>query len=1366
MNSNFYKKIIIFMIAFLATFAFATENFTYINAHAEETTDAEQAEADAQDAADEDLEDEEDNNSSINTDIGDIEDIDDVDYLDRLDNDMDADGDDIQALDMGASDSDTKASCSKPKIICPSKYSYITVSGQQVSVTNRVTIGKDSKIFPVRFTRDYSYLFFSVKSGGSSYVSVNSSTGQVKGLKATGNNKVYITVSATVDGKTYSKNCQVRVYKEKSKYAETDEVIKTSNAAVDAFKVEATAPCSGTGVVNDGGGSVTCKNITITKGKTKTVYSKKNGVIKPNAKVFTTKIKNKNIKSVTVKLINNSKKNVAKQSSGKKLKGNKAGTINYQIVVKKKKGSEYSSGTCTIKVKKKSSKKSSKTTKKKSKKTKKKTSKKSSKKTKKKSSKKTSKKKKSSKKTTKKNSKKNNKSSSKNKTYPAPSVSYTINEGTGDVTYKIKFKYNVKDATKMVVKCKSIKTNNSWIYPDASGISGKNWPKKSSSKTYITSGGATATCKFVAHYKDGKSDPTTLKISASNIKKKKSGSSKTSPNSITISHLSSKMNVGDRVTAVANITPTTASQKVKWSSSNKSVATVSAQGEVVAKKAGTVKITATSSSNKDVKKTKTIKVSKSIAGLSTTDTSVVLPETINVSVKGTKTINAKLMPSNTSDNKVLTWKSSDNKIVTVSSKGVITGIKKGTATITATIPSNGYSASTTVTVGDTVNVSSVTASPSSMKIGVGENKTIMVTVSPANSSTRAVTYKSSDKKIASVSSNGQVSGNKKGTATITITSKNDTTKKAKVKVTVTKLNTDVSDITDFTMDESMNLERGQSNKLTINGINPKVITFSVDNKIITVDSDGTVNAIKMGTATITAKAGNFVKTCLVTVSNKVNVSDVTVNGSTNTIGKGQSVTLIATVAPENATNNSIKWSTSDKKIATVKDGVVTGVKKGTATITVTSKSDTTKKATFDINVVNEQVKLDEEVKEEVNDGKWENNPNDTSEYTTTLQVGNTTYAPWHEDGTYSKIADQFEIVVLNKEVADIDDDDLISANNVGTAVIELRRKEVTTTEEETNLTESTTSESTEQTSQETTQTTTKQTNDNNVVERLTITVVEKKQETTTSSIDGTTETNNTANTPKSNPKSISITIKSKKITVKKSRTAKATVSPSSASQTVKWSTSNKKVATVTKYGKIVGKKVGTATITATSTTDSKVKKSIKITVKKASKKKTSSSSSTSSSTGSSSSSTGGSTITTTSTSTTTGVASPTCPEGVAESQYSEYCSVKTGSKYVCPNDYYSTGGSTPLCKKTEETTALVEHSELKPISSDAIRINSTGNWYYCSYGKIKTDSTTGEYKCTSVVTKGSKKENTFKKVKKVCSTGTLTHNANGVVVCQ
>ena len=85
-------------------------------------------------------------------------------------------------------------------------------------------------------------------------------------------------------------------------------------------------------------------------------------------------------------------------------------------------------------------------------------------------------------------------------------------------------------------------------------------------------------------------------------------------------------------------------------------------------------------------------------------------------------------------------------------------------------------------------------------------------------------------------------------------------------------------------------------------------------------------------------------------SSTVAVSGVTLNKGTTTILVGGSETLTYTVAPTNATNQAVTWSTSDSTVATVNNGVVSGVKAGTATITVTSNADNAKKAQCTVTV--------------------------------------------------------------------------------------------------------------------------------------------------------------------------------------------------------------------------------------------------------------------------------------------------------------------------------------------------------------------------------------------------------------------------------
>lgn len=129
-----------------------------------------------------------------------------------------------------------------------------------------------------------------------------------------------------------------------------------------------------------------------------------------------------------------------------------------------------------------------------------------------------------------------------------------------------------------------------------------------------------------------------------------------------------------------------------------------------------------------------------------------------------------------------------------------------------------------------------------------------------------------------------------------------------------------------------------------NATNKKVTWTSSDPAVATVDANGKVTAKSLGMAdiTVTTKDGGYTATCRVGVVRRpagdVSVTGVTLNKTTLKLSKGTSETLTATVAPTNATNKNVTWTSSDAAIATVDaSGKVTGVAKGTATITVTTE---------------------------------------------------------------------------------------------------------------------------------------------------------------------------------------------------------------------------------------------------------------------------------------------------------------------------------------------------------------------------------------------------------------------------------------------
>ena len=144
-------------------------------------------------------------------------------------------------------------------------------------------------------------------------------------------------------------------------------------------------------------------------------------------------------------------------------------------------------------------------------------------------------------------------------------------------------------------------------------------------------------------------------------------------------------------------------------------------------------------------------------------------------------------------------------------------------------------------------------------------------------------------------------------------------------------------VTSVVLDKtSLKLDVGDSETLVAtvkpdNATDKTVTWTSSDEAIATVDETGKVAAVKEGTATITAKAGEKTAECKVTVY--VAVTSVELDKPSASLKVGETVTLAATVKPDDATDKTVSWSTSDASVATVSNGVVTAKKVGTATIT-------------------------------------------------------------------------------------------------------------------------------------------------------------------------------------------------------------------------------------------------------------------------------------------------------------------------------------------------------------------------------------------------------------------------------------------------
>ena len=210
----------------------------------------------------------------------------------------------------------------------------------------------------------------------------------------------------------------------------------------------------------------------------------------------------------------------------------------------------------------------------------------------------------------------------------------------------------------------------------------------------------------------------------------------------------------------------------------------------------------------------------------------------------------------------------------------------------------------------------VTLDKTSATIYTGKTVTLKAT---SNDTAKTVTYTTSNKAVATVSSTGVVKGVKAGTAVITANCGNAT---ATCKVTVKAPSVKFAK-------KSAVVYKGKTAtvKATLAGVSS--VTYKSSNtKIATVNSKtGTVKGIKAGTVTITATSGKLKATYKLTVKNPT----FTLTKSSATIAKGKTTTIKSKAAPA----SKVTYISSNKKVATVTSkGVVKGIRKGKATITV------------------------------------------------------------------------------------------------------------------------------------------------------------------------------------------------------------------------------------------------------------------------------------------------------------------------------------------------------------------------------------------------------------------------------------------------
>lgn len=269
------------------------------------------------------------------------------------------------------------------------------------------------------------------------------------------------------------------------------------------------------------------------------------------------------------------------------------------------------------------------------------------------------------------------------------------------------------------------------------------WSSSNSSVASVNSGKVTAK----------KAGTATITAKTSNGKKKSCKVTVKAPaTKVSISHSSMKLGRGDKFKLTAAVSPYDSTDKLKWITSNKSIATVSSNGTVTVKKGGSVTITAKCGSKKA-----TCKITVAKNGIKK-----IIPTQSGITVAKGKTAVLKYQFSPADAGGTLSWNSNKTGVAKVDKNGKVTAVGAGTAVITVKA-SSGVSAKFTVKV--TIPATDVEITKYVSKLEEDKSYQFKATATPYNT-TDKISWSSDDSSIAKVSYDGKVTALKAGTTYI------------------------------------------------------------------------------------------------------------------------------------------------------------------------------------------------------------------------------------------------------------------------------------------------------------------------------------------------------------------------------------------------------------------------------------------------------------------------------------------------------------------------------------------------------------------------------------------------------------------------
>ena len=400
---------------------------------------------------------------------------------------------------------------------------------------------------------------------------------------------------------------------------------------------------------------------------------------------------------------------------------------------------------------------------------------------------------------------------------------------------------------------------------------------------------------------------------------------------LSLNETSIKVMKGQTRTLTAVIIPSSSNEEVEWSSDDSSIASVDTQGKIQALSQGNATITA-KIKNKDITATCNVEVIEVEYAI----TDITLnKDTIVLSKDDTETLVATIIPSNATD-KSLVWSSSNNSVATVDSQGKVTARSGGETTITVKNEASTKQAICKVIVSQAATA--LNLDKYDITLGINQTEKITANITPNDATNRTVTFTSSDESIVTVDNDGNIKGLKEGSAYITVTSVQDSnlSKVCTVNVEVQPESIEINK-TEGRLTVG-NTDQLNVNVLPENATNKEVTWSSSDTSIATVGIDGLVTAEKAGTVTITAttKVANKQASCTYTIVDTIDSISLDITRIGLRKNRGQQLT--ATLHPSETKNTDVVWESSNPEAVTVdQNGYVKGINIGDATITVTSK---------------------------------------------------------------------------------------------------------------------------------------------------------------------------------------------------------------------------------------------------------------------------------------------------------------------------------------------------------------------------------------------------------------------------------------------